>query len=119
MSYSTTLCQNVCTSGVTNMLALFVDAESFNQDIGSWDTSSVTNMYSMFNGASSFNQDIGSWDTSNVMTMAFMFNEASSFNQDLRTWCVTSVVGFQAYTNYDSGAVSWSEEFRPLWGTCP
>ena len=39
-------------------------AESFNQDIGSWDVSNGTN-FGMFYEADAFNQDIGSWDVSN------------------------------------------------------
>ena len=76
------------TSGVTTMSAMFTSASAFNQDIGAWDTSGVTGMDAMFYWASAFNQDIGAWDTSGVTRMNSMFNEAASFNQDIGTCCL-------------------------------
>ena len=80
-----------CTSGVTDMSALFEDADAFNGDIGSWDTSSVTDMSAMFYGAYVFNADIGLWDTSGVTDMSGMFEDAYVFDQDIGAW-VTSAV---------------------------
>jgi surface protein len=105
-----------CTSSVTSMSYMFWGANSFNQDISSWDVSSVTNMYGMFNGANSFNQDISSWDVSSVTGMMYMFYNASSFNQDLSGWCVSNIASVPP--SFDSQATSWVLA-RPVWGTCP
>lgn len=78
-------------SAVTNMNNMFNNASSFNQNIGNWNVSTVTNMNAMFQGATAFNQDIGSWDVSAVTDMSYMFNQASIFNQDIGNWNVSSV----------------------------
>jgi len=105
------------TSSVAEMGAMFRNATAFNQDIGSWDTSSVTNMFNMFVNATSFNQDIGSWDTSSVTNMSNMFNNATSFNQDLTGWCVGNFGSLPA--GFATGATNFSSADYPIWGTCP
>ncbi len=80
-----------CTSGITNMSAMFSDVLDFNQDIGSWDVSEVTDMSLMFNQTYDFNQDIGNWDVSSVNTLRGMFKDAFAFNQDIGSWDVSSV----------------------------
>ena len=89
-----------CTSSVTDMSLMFVNANAFNVNIGSWDTSKVTTMFEMFMGANSFDQDISKWNAAAVtsiricrpgmwltsLEMDHMFNRASTFNQDISKW---------------------------------
>ncbi|MEC7987321.1 MAG: BspA family leucine-rich repeat surface protein [Myxococcota bacterium] len=89
-------------SSVTTMEAMFYGLTSFNQNIGDWDTSSVTNMFVTFYNAYNFNQDIGNWDVSNVTTMEAMFYGAYNFNQDIGDWDTSSVtdMSFMFYSSY-------------------
>ena len=100
-----------CTSGITDMSALFaagnIGTQNFNEPIGSWDVSSVTNMGGMFRD-SFFNQSIGSWDVRNVRNMSAMFDD-SYFNQDISGWDVSSVTNM-------SMMFRWSVFDQPIEG---
>ena len=52
------------------MREMFLEAKTFNQDIGGWEVSNVTDMRWMFTEAESFNQDISSWDVAKVRNCA-------------------------------------------------
>jgi surface protein len=100
-----------CTSKVTNMDTLFLNHESFNQDIASWDVSNVTTMWAMFYGTY-FNQDIGNWDVGNVTIMGGMFSTAYAFNQDISNWDVSSVTDmrsmFYKASSFNQDIGSWN-----------
>ncbi len=77
----------------------------------------VTDLGFMFSGANSFNQDISSWDVSNIEYMDGMFSEATSFNQDLSSWNVANVQYMEemfdgvtlSTANYDAILNGWSQ----------
>jgi len=102
----------VCTSRITDMSSLFLNANVFNQNISSWDVSNVTNMDRMFGNASSFNQPIENWDVSIVTNMDAMFAGADAFNRPIGSWDVSSVTDMYAmfYNNnaFNQNLSSWS-----------
>ncbi len=106
---------NLCTTLVTDMEGDFPDNNffgdnSFNYDIGFWDTSNVTNMNSVFIASSEFNQDISSWNLSSVVQMGHMFDGATSFNQDIASWNISNAVSIRymfANSNFNQDIGSW------------
>jgi surface protein len=101
-------------SAVTNMVAMFSGATSFNGDISGWDVSSVTDMRFMFNEATSFNGDISGWDVSSVNDMRRMFFRATAFSQDLSGWDTSSVTSCAGFST-DSGLTAAQ---LPTAGSC-
>lgn len=99
------------TSNVTRMSSTFSEADVFNQDISSWDVSNVTTLSATFAGATAFNQDISSWDISKVTRLFATFNSASAFNQDISTWDTSSVTdmefAFTSATAFNQDLGSW------------
>jgi surface protein len=73
-------------SAVKNMLNLFKNDSTFNEDINGWDVSSVTNMDGMFHGAKAFNQPLAGWDVSKVTNMNNLFNSATAFHNNKYNW---------------------------------
>lgn len=57
-------------------------------------TSHVTNMYAMFRGANKANPDVSRWDVSNVKNFTEMFFDAKSADPDVSQWDVSSASGF-------------------------
>jgi surface protein len=102
------------TSKVTTMLAIFANAYIFNQNIGNWNTSSVADMSYMFYSAQAFNQNISSWNTSSVTNMNFMFLNASAFNQNISNWVVTKVSLKPPYDFSTGSALNNNNAFKPV-----
>ena len=109
---TTSNASTTCTSGITDMSEMFRTANTFNQDISSWDVSSVKDMSLMFRGASDFDQDIGSWDVSSVTDMSQMFWSANSFDHDIGQWDVSSVTDmyrmFQSAEAFNQNIDNWN-----------
>lgn len=101
-------------SNITNMRFMFFVATSFNQDLSGWDVSNVTTMVAMFDSAASFNADISDWNVSNVTDMCFMFTNAISFNQDLSGWATNEVM---SCTDFSVGS-GLEEVHLPTQGSC-
>lgn len=106
---------SIKTSGPVNMTAMFQNATSFDQPIGSWNTSAVTTIQSIFSGATQFNQPLNtsgsSWNVSAVTNMAQTFNGASLFNQNLELWdtsSVTSMFGMFQNTSFNGDITTWN-----------
>ena len=104
------------TSNVTQMKSMFEGATIYNGDISFWNTGKVTDFSYMFAQSGGFNQDIGSWDTKASTNMEGMFYKAAVFNQDLSQWCVSLITQTPTLFSAESPL---SQEFLPLWGTCP
>jgi surface protein len=80
-------------------------------------------MYAMFYQAITFNQNIGSWNTAKVTAMRFMFYQASTFNQDLSGWCVQTHFDAEPDGFKADGNSTWTNDVakQPVWygASCP
>ena len=70
------------TSNVTNMFAMFQDAKAFDgANIGKWDVSKVINFWNMFYHAIAFNDDLSNWNTQSAIHMQRMFEGTIGLNK--------------------------------------
>jgi len=104
------------TSQVTDMIALFYNMRTFNDDITKWNVANVKYMPSLFGGASAFNQGISKWNVANVNDMGFMFHGASAFNQDISGWNVAKVKSmflmFYEATTFNQDLCAWGSKLQ-------
>merc|ERR1711865_1247712 len=87
-------------SKVTNMVALFDSAVTFNQSLTQWNVSNVRYMNGMFFNAKKFDNTLGAWNVHNVHNMAYMFAGATAFNQDIGSWDVFDVEDTESMFDY-------------------
>ena len=78
-------------SNVIDMSFLFIECNTFNEDISNWNVYNVETMRGMFEFCNSFNQNINDWNISNVKDTAFMFKSCHNFNQTLDKWNTSNI----------------------------
>lgn len=80
---------------VSNFKDMFLQAENFNSNIGSWRFGvggSGISFDSMFEKAYKFSQDLSDWNTENVNNMYQMFYNVSAINnQDFSKWNISKI----------------------------
>ncbi|MDF7664478.1 BspA family leucine-rich repeat surface protein [Bifidobacterium sp. ESL0763] len=99
----------VDTSNVTNMYAMFYNAQSLTGlDLSSFDTSNVTNMGYMFGSLPGLTSlDLSSFDTSNVTNMQYMIGADRNLTSlDLSNFDTSNVTDMSGMLYYDLGLAS-------------
>ena len=113
-------------SAGTNFSGMFRDMAAFqnggNDNINNWSfkTSGSINFRHMFRN-NSFNRNIGSWNTRRVTTMRDMFRDNSSFDQDISSWDFRGISdddnmrdflksGGLSTSNYDALLIRWASQ---------
>jgi surface protein len=95
------------TATSVNMTSMFRNANTFNQDISSWNVNKVTSFANMFQGATTFDnglneninpvtglQGINGWNINTTATsvdMNSVFYEARAFNRPIENWNMSKV----------------------------
>ena len=105
-------------SRITNMKAMFRDADNVIPDTINWDTSHVKRMDNMFLNASSANPDVSHWDTSALTNIKSMFNGAASFDRNISGWDISNITNAAKFlrdvqltqANYDALLSSWGQQ---------
>ncbi|MCC5923588.1 MAG: BspA family leucine-rich repeat surface protein, partial [Crocinitomicaceae bacterium] len=75
--------------GITSLNNSFINATNL-VAVPNTLPSTVKNLSYCLSGANSFNQDVSSWNVENVTRFSGMFMGASNFNQPLGTWNMSS-----------------------------
>ena len=103
------------TSGITNMVYLFIRKKDFNEDISRWNVSNVVHMDSLFEWATSFNGDLSSWHIGQVESMESMFEHATSFTHQLGgAWATSTADKMYMFSN-SPGTIAGKT--KNIWGT--
>jgi hypothetical protein len=91
---------------VKNMRYMFKEADSFSQNLNSWDVSNVEYMDEMFED-SSFDGEISDWIVSKLKSLAGMFSGDSSFNKNIGNWVLDSLgmIDNEEYCTDYNGAI--------------
>ena len=104
------------TSSVTTFEGIFLRAESFNQDISSWDVPDMVTGRAFFRGAKRFDQSLTAWNVSKLQSLEGMFAECDRFNQDLSSWKIDSACylssGFAHVLAFDRDMNAWGQQLQ-------
>jgi hypothetical protein len=99
------------------MSAMFMNTQTFNRKLGSWNVSRVTNFQDMFNSAQAFgvdgSADLSTWDVSAGVNFTRMFKQAK-FNSPVVGWApgdgavMTDMFRQNTVFNQDISGWDWS-----------
>jgi len=101
---TTKLCTSINDKPIVSMATMFINSNTSNIDLSSFDTSNVINMEAMFYGASNVKKlDLGSFNTKNVQSMNVMFENMSSIEElDLHYFDTSNTTNINAIFGNDT-----------------